>query len=96
MAVIDTDKVVTVAQLVEELRVSIPTARGLVEDLTPVASINRTSFYDREDVKVVLRQRHANVLAFLGVMSQDESYDTNIAYTLRGGDECGDMEDDEQ
>lgn len=96
MAVIDTDKVVTVSQIVEELRVSIPTARGLVEDLTPVASINRTSFYNREDVKVVLRQRHANVLAFLEVMSQDESYDTNIAYTLRGGDERGDMEDDEQ
>lgn len=96
MAVIDTDKVVTVSQLVEELRVSIPTARGLVEDLTPVASINRTSFYNREDVKVVLRQRHANVLAFLEVMSQDESYDTNIAYTLRGGGERGDMENDEQ
>lgn len=87
MALIDTDKVVTVAQIVEELRVSIPTARGLVEDLTAVATINRTAFYEREDVKRVLRQRNANVLAFLEVMSQDESYDTNIAHTLRAGSE---------
>jgi hypothetical protein len=84
MAIIDTDKVVTVSQLVEELRVSVPTARGLVEDLDPAATINRTSFYLREDVKVVLRQRNANILAFLEVMSQDESYDANIAATLRG------------
>jgi len=82
MALIDTEKVVTVAQIVEELRVSTPTARGLVEDLDPVATINRTAFYDREDVKVVLRQKNFNVLAFLEVLSQEDSYDTNIAYSL--------------
>jgi hypothetical protein len=82
MAVIDTDRVVTVTQLVEELRVSIPTARGIVQDLTEVATINRTSFYDREDVKAELRARNDNLLAFLGVLSPEDSYDGNIVASM--------------
>lgn len=82
MAVIDTDKVVTVTQLVEELRVSIPTARGIVQDLNVVATINRTMFYDREDVKAELRSRNDNLLAFLGVLSPEDSYDGNIVASM--------------
>ncbi|WNM75039.1 Terminase small subunit [Streptomyces phage Dennebes] len=82
MAVIDTDRVVTVAQLVEELHVSIPTARGIVQDLSVVATINRTSFYDREDVKAELRARNDNLLAFLGVLSPEDSYDGNIVASM--------------
>lgn len=82
MAVIDTDRVVTVTQLVEELRVSIPTARGIVQDLSVVATINRTSFYDREDVKAELRARNDNLLAFLGVLSPEDSYDGNIVASM--------------
>lgn len=82
MAVIDTDRVVTVTQLVEELRVSIPTARGIVQDLTEVATINRTSFYDREGVKAELRARNDNLLAFLGVLSPEDSYDGNIVASM--------------
>lgn len=82
MAVIDTDRVVTVTQLTEELSVSIPTARNLVDGLTVIATINRTSFYDREDVKAVLRERHDNLLQFLGVLSPEDSYDGNIVASM--------------
>lgn len=82
MAVIDTEKVVTVSQLTEELRVSVPTARSLVEGLEVVATINRTSFYDREAVKAELRSRHDNLLAFLGVLSPEDSYDGNIVASM--------------
>jgi hypothetical protein len=82
MAVIDTEKVVTVSQLTEELKISIPTARGLVEGLEVVATINRTSFYDREAVKTELRARHDNLLAFLGVLSPEDSYDGNIVASM--------------
>lgn len=82
MAVIDTEKVVTVTQLTEELGVSIPTARNLVDGLTVIATINRTSFYDREDVKAVLRERHDNLLQFLGVLSQEDSYDGNVIASM--------------
>lgn len=82
MAVIDTEKVVTVTQLVEELRVSMPTARGLVEDLDAVATINRTTFFDREEVKAVLRERHDPLLAFLGVLSPEDSYDGNVVASM--------------
>jgi hypothetical protein len=82
MAVIDTDRVVTVAQLVDELRISVPTARGLVEGLGVIATINRTSFYDREDVKAVLRERHDNLLQFLGVLSPEDSYDGNVIASM--------------
>lgn len=82
MAVIDTEKVVTVTQLTEELGVSIPTARNLVDGLAVIATINRTSFYDREDVKAVLRERHDNLLQFLGVLSQEDSYDGNVIASM--------------
>jgi hypothetical protein len=82
MAVIDTDKVVTVTQLVEELGVSIPTARGIVQDLSEVATINRTSFYDRDDVKAELFSRNERMLTFMGVRPPHESYDTNITAAL--------------
>lgn len=82
MAVIDTEKVVTVTQLTEELGVSIPTARNLVDGLAVIATINRTSFYDREDVKAVLRERHGNLLQFLGVLSQEDSYDGNVIASM--------------
>lgn len=86
MAVIDTEKVVTVSQLVEELGISIPTARGLVDGLTAVATINRTSFYDREDVKALLRQRHESMLNFLGILSPEVSYDENIIVSMDESD----------
>jgi len=82
MAVIDTDKVVTVAQLVEELSISIPTARGIVQDLKEVATINRTSFYDRDDIKGELFARNEKMLTFMGVRPPHESYDTNITHAL--------------
>ena len=82
MAVIDTERVVTVAQLVEELGVSIPTARGMVEELAVVVTINRTHFYDREDVKGVLRQRNDKLLDFLGVLSPEDSYDGNVIASM--------------
>ena len=82
MAVIDTEKVVTVSQLVEELGVSIPTARGLVEGLGVIATINRTSFYDREEVKAVLRQRNDKLLDFLDVLSPEDSYDGNVIASM--------------
>lgn len=82
MAVIDTERVVTVAQLVEELGVSIPTARGMVEELAVVVTINRTHFYDREDVKDVLRQRNDKLLDFLGVLSPEDSYDGNVIASM--------------
>jgi len=82
MAVIDTEKVVTVTQLTEELGVSIPTARGLVDDLEAVVTINRTTFYDREAVKVILRERHDKLLAFLGVLSPEDSYDGNVVASM--------------
>lgn len=82
MAVIDTEKVVTVTRLTEELGVSIPTARNLVDGLAVIATINRTSFYDREDVKAVLRERHDNLLQFLGVLSQEDSYDGNVIASM--------------
>lgn len=82
MAVIDTERVVTVAQLVEELGVSTPTARGMVEELTVVVTINRTHFYDREDVKDVLRQRNDKLLDFLGALSPEDSYDGNVIASM--------------
>lgn len=87
MAVIDTEKVVTVAQLVDELGVSIPTARGIVQDLTEVATINRTSFYDRDDVKSELYGRNEKMLAFMGVRPPHESYDTNITVALQAAED---------
>lgn len=86
MAVIDTDKVVTVAQIVEELGVSIPTARGIVQDLAEVATINRTSFYDRDDVKSELFDRNEKMLTFMGVRPPSESYDTNITAALEASE----------
>lgn len=82
MAVIDTEKVVTVSQLVDELGVSIPTARGIVQGLGVLVTINRTSFYDREDVKAELRARNDKLLAFLGVLSPEDSYDGNIVASM--------------
>lgn len=86
MAIIDTDKVVTVAQLVEELGISIPTARGIVQDLTEVAMINRTSFYDRDDIKSELYVRHEKMLTFMGVRPPHESYDANITAALEAAE----------
>lgn len=87
MAVIDTEKVVTVAQLVEELGVSIPTARGIVQDLSEVATINRTSFYDRDDIKGELFARNEKMLTFMGVRPPHESYDTNITASLQAAED---------
>lgn len=79
MAVIDTEQVVTVADLVTELGVSIPTARGIVVDLKEVATINRTHFYDREDVKKELYARNERLLKFMGYLSLSESYDVTVS-----------------
>lgn len=79
MAVIDTEQVVTVSDLVTELGVSIPTARGIVADLTEVATINRTHFYDRGDVKRELYERNRQLLDFLGYLSLSESYDVTVS-----------------
>lgn len=78
MAIIDTDKVVTMTQLVEELKISMPTVRGLVQKLEPEATINRTGFYLREDIRVELRARNTALLSFLGVLSPEQSYDANV------------------
>jgi Mn-dependent DtxR family transcriptional regulator len=87
MAIIDTDKVVTVSQLVEELKVSIPTARGLVEKLSPEATINRTGFYLREDIKAELRARNEHLLSFLDVLSPEKSYDANILASVEASED---------
>lgn len=86
MAIIDTDKVVTVSQLVEELKISIPTARGLVDHLEPEATINRTSFYHREDVQGELYRRNETLFTFLGVRPPAESYDNNITAALEASE----------
>jgi hypothetical protein len=86
MAVIDTDEVVTIAQLVEELGVSIPTARSVVANLAGAVTINRTTFYDRDDVKGELFARNEKMLTFMGVRPPSESYDTNITAALQASE----------
>lgn len=79
MAIIDTEQVITVSDLVTELGVSIPTARGIVADLEAVAVINRTGFYSRDDVKKELYARNEQLLKFMGYLSLSESYDVTVS-----------------
>lgn len=79
MAIIDTEKVITVSDMVTELGVSVPTARGIVAELESVATINRTHFYSREDVKKELYVRNEQLLNFMGYLSLSESYDVTVS-----------------
>ncbi len=78
MAVFDTDDMVTIAQLAEELRVTDATARGIVADLEPVIRIGRAGFYSRDDIKSIFRERHKFMLLFIDVRPEAESYDSII------------------
>ncbi len=76
--IIDTEKMVRVGDLAEELKASLATVRGLVADV-PNVKMGTARFYERDAVKAALRERNKHLLRFLGVRPESESYDTNIS-----------------
>lgn len=70
----------TTGDVARSLNVSIPKVKGMLDGLEPAvtAGNGRVVLWDLASVKRHLADKNADLLSFLGYLSQEESYDVLV------------------
>lgn len=84
---IKSEDLMTVRKVAEELKVSDPAVRTMLDTVEPTLTVGRVRLYHRDAVKAALRVRHESVLNFLGVRPESESYDNVISTDAPASDD---------
>lgn len=79
MATFNTEDLLTIQQLADELKVGEPRARAILDEIPPSLTISRTRLWDRNDVRAYVYGLNEDLMKFLGARPPHESYDVNIA-----------------